>query len=170
MMKLSLYLATVLLNTNFSATPMAVAPGTVSPQAVAVMAEQQSVDLANAERRAAGVGELTVNPLLVQVARQHSREMYEMGYFDHTSPVPENKTPMKRYLNALGYVPRWACVGENLFYCSEVDPVRGHHSLMHSPRHRDNMLDSRFVEVGVGVHISPEGRFWITQVFLVQQD
>jgi uncharacterized protein YkwD len=170
MIKLSFYLATVLLNTNFSATSAPVVPSSVAFSPAVVMAEQQISDLANAERRGKGLGELTTNPLLVRVARQHSREMCERGYFDHASPVAELKTPMKRYLQALGYVPKWACVGENLFYCSIVDPVRGHHCLMDSPAHRDNMLDERFEQIGVGVHISSDGRFWVTQVFLAQKD
>lgn len=135
-----------------------------------VVAEQQFVDLANAERRNQSLAELRTNQLLVQVARQHSREMCEKSYFDHTSPVEELKTPMKRYLKAFGHIPKWACVGENLFYCSIVDPIRGHHALMDSLKHRENLLDKRFDQVGVGVYISADGRFWVTQVFLSQRD
>lgn len=169
MIKLSLYLAAVLVNTNFSATSTP-AVRLSAPSPAMVMAEQQIVDLTNAERRANGLGELRVNSLLVQVARQHSVEMCERNYFDHKSPVAELRTPMTRYLKAIGYVPRWACVGENLLYCSIVDPVRGHRSLMNSPRHRENILDKRFEQIGVGAFISPDGRFWVTQVFLAQRD
>jgi uncharacterized protein YkwD len=170
MIKLSLYLATVLLNTNFSATSTPVVPSDAATPAAVVMAERQIVDLANTERRTQGLGELTVNPLLVRIARQHSREMCDKGYFDHASPIPELRTPMKRYLNTLGYIPKWACVGENLFYCSIADPVRGHHCLMDSPHHRENILDKRFDQIGVGAYIAPDGRFWVTQVFLSQKD
>ncbi len=169
MIKLSLYMATVLLNTNFAATTTPVSPGINAAPAAVVMAEQQIVDLTNTERRRSGLGELTINPMLIQVARQHSREMYERDYFDHASPVAELKTPMKRYLSALGYVPRWACVGENLFYCSIVDPVRGHHCLMESPKHRENIMDRRFDQIGVGAYVAADGRFWLTQVFLAQR-
>jgi uncharacterized protein YkwD len=170
MIKLSLYLATVLLNTNFSATSTPAVPSLAATPPAVVMAEQQILDLTNAERRNKGLGELSANPMLVQVARAHSREMCDKGYFDHLSPVAEHSTPVKRYVNALGYVPKWARVGENLFYCSIVDPVRGHHCLMDSPKHRDNILDEQFDQIGVGVYISSDGRFWVTQVFLSQRD
>lgn len=170
MIKLSLYLGTLLLGTNFSATSVPTSPRISATQATVTAAESQFVALANAERHTRGLNDLTINPLLVQVARQHSKEMCEMGYFDHASPVADLASPMKRYIKALGYVPRWACVGENLFYCSIVDPSRGHKCLINSPKHRENMLDPRFEQIGVGAYISADGRFWVTQLFLAQKD
>lgn len=172
MTKLSLYLATLLLGSNFSAS---VAPKTVQPPAVVALSqvtadEQRFVDLANAERAAHRLGRLAPNPLLVQVAREHSREMWEKGYFDHISPTPDLRTPMSRYLKTLGRTPKWAYLGENLFYCSIVDPDRGHLCLMGSPRHRQNILDPKFREVGVGAFIAPDGQFYVTQLFLAQVD
>lgn len=170
MTKLSLYLATILLGTNFTAsTP----PSMLSPQVSQIRlsaAEQQFVDLVNAERWDRGLSVLSVNPLLVQAAREHSREMYERGYFDHISATPGLRTPMARYLHALGHTPAWACVGENLFYCSIVDVQRGHACLMKSPGHRQNILTSRFEQIGVGVYIAPDGEFYVTQLFLAQVD
>jgi len=170
MAKLSLYLATLLLGTNFSAS---IGPNTL-PQAIVqtqlTAEEQRFTDLANAERQARSLNVLSVNPLLVQVAREHSREMWEKNYFDHISPTPGLKTPMNRYLKALGRTPRWAYLGENLFYCSVVDPDRGHKCLMASPKHRENMLNAKFREIGVGAFIAPDGQFYVTQLFLAQAD
>lgn len=132
--------------------------------------EQQFVDLVNAERWDRNLRVLSVNPVLVQVAREHSREMYEKNYFDHISPTAELRTPSDRYIKAIGHVPTWACIAENLFYCSVVDVNKGHKCLMASPRHRDNILDSRFEQIGVGVYQSPDGRFWVTELFLTQID
>lgn len=173
MTKLSLYLATLLLGSNFSAssTPPQAPPAIVAhAQAQADAAEQQLVDSLNAERWDHNLGVLSVNPMLVQVAREHSQEMYEKHYFDHMSPTAELATPMKRYLHDLGYTPAWACLGENLFYCSIVDPMRGHNCLMKSVKHRENILNPRFEQIGVGVFISPDGQFWVTQLFLAQID
>ncbi|MCX6344297.1 MAG: CAP domain-containing protein [Armatimonadetes bacterium] len=170
MTKLSLYLASMLLGSNFSATtPMIQPPAHVSQIQVAA-AETQLLDSLNAERWDRGLSILSENPLLVEVARAHSREMYEKSYFDHVSPTPGLKTPMARYLKALGSTPAWACVGENLFYCSIVDVERGHLAFMKSPRHRENILNPRFEQVGIGVYISPDGQFFVTQVFLAQVD
>ncbi len=169
MIKLSLYLASVLVQSNFSATTTPALPQMSYVRAPQLAAEQQFVDLVNSERRYLGIGELRTNSLLTEVAREHSREMYELGYFDHISPTDDLRTPMKRYLKALGYVPSWARLGENLCYCSVVDVNRGHQSLMASAPHRANMLDERYEQVGVGVYISPDGRLYVTELFLAQR-
>ena len=172
MTKLSLYLATLLLGTNFSAstTPPPPAPVAIVAPVRMSAVEQRFVDLANMERRQRGLGTLSSNPLLVQVAREHSREMWVKNYFDHYSPTQELRTPMKRYLKSLGFTPTWAYLGENLFYCSIVDPDRGHQCFMQSPRHRDNIINEKFEQAGVGVFTSPDGQFWVTELFLAQID
>ncbi|MGC8861174.1 MAG: CAP domain-containing protein [Armatimonadota bacterium] len=194
MAKLSVYLATLLLGSNFSASTLPASGGFASgktavaarstmpestPRAVTSLSargrlctdqEQRSIDLVNRERRARGLCVLSVNPLLVQVAREHSREMWEKGYFDHFSPTPGLRTPMERYLARLGHTPSWAFLGENLFYCSIVDPDRGHRCLMASPKHRENILNERFREIGVGCFTAPDGQFYLTQLFLAQTD
>lgn len=128
--------------------------------------EQSFLDLINRERAERGLCRLKLDLLLVDVAREHSREMCEKGYFDHLSPTPGRRTPMERYLRALGRRPPYACVGENLFYCSVVDVERGHRALMASPGHRANILYPRFRSCGVGIYKSPSGQFWVTQMFL----
>ncbi len=175
MTKLSLYLATLLLGSRF---PGPAIPPVAPPTAVIVPApiapitedEQKLVDLANAERRSRGMAGLRSNWMLVQIAREHSREMCERDYFDHISPTPGLRTPKDRYLKALGRTPSWAIISENIFYASIVSPELGHRCLMRSEPHRENILNSRFEEVGVGVYESPDGRFWVTQVFLTQID
>src|SRR5262245_46351397 len=74
--------------------------------------EQRFLELTNRERVSRGLRPLTVDPLLIAVARQHSQEMMEKGYFDRISPTPGYKTPMDRYLKALGSRPKYATVGE----------------------------------------------------------
>jgi len=171
MAKLSLYLATLLLGSNFSASTLPPSGAIVSEPAERVTCsgnELRSIELVNRERKARGLPVLSVNSLLVEVAREHSREMWEKNYFDHFSPTPGLRTPMERYLARLGRTPEWACLGENLFYCSIVDTDRGHRCLMSSPKHRENILDPRFREIGVGCFIAPDGRFYLTQLFLAQ--
>lgn len=128
--------------------------------------EQAFLDRINEERVERGLNELRLDPVLVGVAREHSREMCEKDYFDHISPTPGQRTPMQRYLRALTKRPPYACVGENLFYCSVVDVARGHRALMESPGHRANILFDRFRQCGVGIYKSPSGQFWVTQMFL----
>ncbi|MGQ9454842.1 MAG: CAP domain-containing protein [Armatimonadota bacterium] len=132
--------------------------------------EQRFVALTNADRIRHGLNKLIVNSLLVEVARQHSHEMWEKNYFDHISPTPGFRTPMDRYLKRLGYKPKWALLGENLFYCSIVDVDRGHGCLMQSPEHRRNILNPDYQEIGVGCFVAPDGKFYVTQLFLAQVD
>ncbi len=171
MAKLSLYLATLLLGTNFSATTVPSDPIVAVVAPITVTAdEQRLIDLTNAERWDRNLGALSVNPLLVQVARQHSKEMYDKSYFDHKSPTPGLNSPMQRYLKALGRTPTWAYLGENLFYCSVVNVELGHKCLMESTKHRENILNPRFEQIGVGVYEAPDGQFFVTQMFLAQTD
>jgi uncharacterized protein YkwD len=131
---------------------------------VATQDEQRFLDLVNRERLSRNLCELKLDPLLVAVAREHSREMCEKNYFDHQSPTPGQHTPMDRYLGAMTKRPVFACVGENLFYCSVVDVERGHQELMASPSHRANILFPRFRQCGVGIYTSKRGEFWVTEI------
>jgi uncharacterized protein YkwD len=172
MTKLSLYLVTLLLGSHIPGPAVSpiVQPLPIVAQAQLSFEEQRLVDLANAERVNAGLPPLKINHMLVGIAREHSKEMFDKNYFDHYSPTSGLRTPKDRYLNGLGRVPAWACIGENLFYSSIVDPDLGHKCLMRSPAHAHNILDTRFAEIGVGVYETPDGRFWVTQMFLSQMD
>lgn len=162
------------------ATPAPAAPAQPAPAAtktapslseyVETDEERRFVELVNLERRKRGLNELTIEPLLIKVAREHSREMQEKAYFNHNSPTAELKTPMDRYLKAAYTRPEYACVGENLFYCSIVDVQRGHNAFMNSPTHRDNVLFPRYEKIGVGIVKNERGEFWVTQMFLTNTD
>jgi len=128
--------------------------------------ELQFVQLINLERAKAGLTTLDVDESLVQAARKHSRDMYDKYYFSHESADRNLRTPMKRYLNVLKHRPRYALVGENIAYCSEVNVSRSHKALMDSEGHRDNILDSRYDAVGIGVYKGSDGTFYATQMFL----
>jgi len=136
--------------------------------------EQEFVTRVNAERTARGLNALTVDPLLVQTARAHSREMCDLNYFNHHSPTPELTSPMDRYRKGLkesgGSDPDYLLVGENIFYCSIFNNIYnadyGHRALMESPGHRANILDARFTKIGLGVYHNAKGEFWVTQMFI----
>jgi uncharacterized protein YkwD len=132
--------------------------------------EAKFVDLANKERVSRGLSKLTVDPLLIKVARAHSQEMADKNYFSHDSPTPGMKTALDRYLAAIKTKPTWALVGENLYYCSKVDCEGGHCALMNSPHHRENILEPKYQRIGLGAVITPKGEFYVTQMFLAQTD
>jgi uncharacterized protein YkwD len=131
--------------------------------------EGRFLELINRERAARRMTALKPDPVLVEVAREHSREMCEKSYFDHVSPTPGRRTPMDRYLKAMRRRPPHACVGENLFYCSVVDVERGHRAFMNSPGHRANILYAPFRRGGVGIYKNDAGEFWVTEMFLTTE-
>jgi uncharacterized protein YkwD len=132
--------------------------------------EYEMMEWANHERELRGLKPLEVDFLLVEIGREHSEEMARLGYFDHFSPTPGMKTPLDRYLAHISDRPQWVYVGENLYYCSVVDPARGHRKLMESPTHKENILDPKFQRIGVGIFIDDSGRFWVTQMFCAESE
>lgn len=120
--------------------------------------EQKMLELVNQSRRQHGLAPLTFDPELGSVARAHSREMFELGYFAHQSPV--TGAPGDR-LHAAGIA--FGVAGENLAYAPTVEIA--HRGLMQSPGHRANILSPDFQRVGIGVVAAPNGGKMFTQEF-----
>ncbi|MFH8387076.1 CAP domain-containing protein [Kitasatospora sp. NPDC018058] len=136
------------------------APATSTPPATGTGAQfaQQVADLTNIERAKAGCGPLTVNAQAQSAAQVHSDDMVARHYFEH--PDPEGHHADYR-LEAAGY--RWSLWGENIAY-GQPDPAAVVDEWMHSPPHRENILNCHFTAIGVGVNFGPNGPWW-TQVF-----
>lgn len=136
-----------------------VLPFTVtSGLAVDESAEQRMFELVNQERVVAGLPPLQWDPELVPVARAHSQEMFQEGYFAHESPI--TGSPFDR-LTAAGVT--YSAAGENLALAPTVDIA--HQGLMDSPGHRANILESSFGRIGIGAISSPGRGTMYTQVF-----
>lgn len=131
--------------------------------------EQKFVELTNASRRDKKLPELTVAPLLVKIAREKSKEMHDLNYWGHTSPITEKRTAMTRVLYYLPEKPLTMTVGENLYFCNQVLVDEGHQALMASPTHRKNILKPEYKYIGIGTYISDDKRFWTTEIFLTIQ-
>lgn len=128
--------------------------------------EVELVRLANAARQERGVKPVTIDPLLVLMARRHGTEMRDRGYFSHISPVPENRTPRERFLKLLLKPPDYYCLGENLYQSGVLEVAKTHQGWMESPGHRENLLSPRFDRVGIGVVLDKNGASWVTQVLV----
>lgn len=129
------------------------------------------LNLVNQDRASQGLAPLTLAPDLAVVARMHSRDMYVRRYFDHYAPSPGPTTPMDRYIAYLGHRPKYAMVGENIYYRSMTDVPTGaadqaETAFMNSPAHRANILQAQFTKLGVGVFRSSDGQYWVTEMFL----
>lgn len=144
-----------------SASPSAAPSPAASSAAIAEMETlvQQRI---NEIRQEQGLRPLQNNDRLAQVARDYSRLMAEKNFFSHTGPDGRN---VGQRVQAAGIV--YWIVGENLFKSVNIpDPgpiaVKG---WMESPGHRENILNARYSETGVGVWRQGNS-YYFTQLFL----
>ncbi len=117
--------------------------------------EDQVVDLANVERAEAGCDPLRVDAHLATAAQDHSSDMAERDYFDHTTP--EGLTFAERIVNA-GYPTPGA---ENIAR-GQQNAEQVMKSWMDSDGHRANILNCDLTAIGVG--LDENGMYW-TQDF-----
>lgn len=106
---------------------------------------EELIVLTNKQRMDNGLSELTINPKLNQAATLKAADMVQKNYWAHTSP--EGKTPWSFFKN-VDY--QYLYAGENLardFLNSEAVV----NAWMDSPTHRDNILSSRYQEIGLVV-------------------
>lgn len=106
--------------------------------------ENQMFGLVNKERTGRGIGSLTWDTKLVNVARNYGKLMWQDHYFGHYDPEGHD---VGDRLTAAG-IP-YTLAGENLALAPTVEIA--HTGLMNSPGHRANILDSEFHKVGIGV-------------------
>jgi uncharacterized protein YkwD len=142
--------------------------------------EEEIHSLIDSERLANNVNTLVLDQGLSKVARAHSQDMVNRGYFNHLDP--DGKAPRDRLLLAGYKCPKIS--GENIFQNNLYSRVmiRGNqksyewNSLneiaessvrgwMASPGHRQNILQKNYSRTGVGAAIAPNGQVLITQVF-----
>lgn len=121
-------------------------------------AELKLVGLVNEERAKFGVKPLVVDLLIRNVARAHSMDMIQKGYFAHDDP--SGLTPYDRLMNA--HVT-FRMVGENLALAPTIELA--HIGLMNSPSHRENILDPDYGRIGIGVMDAGIYGLMITQDF-----
>lgn len=120
--------------------------------------EAKMLQMLNQARAQHGLAPLTLDPRLQAVARAHSNEMFQQGYFAHDSPTAGS--PVDR-LNA-AHIP-YQTMGENIAYAPNVDVAE--RALMQSPGHRANILSPEFSRVGIGVVVAPGRGEMFTQDF-----
>jgi uncharacterized protein YkwD len=125
----------------------------------------------NAERTQKGLRPLTWDNDAAEVARAHSAEMRDKGYFAHESPTKSLELPVDRYKAAMGKTPR--LIAENVYrawgdgdFLTESAVKKGHTALMKSPGHRSNILEPNVTQIGIGIVSNAQGHLWLTQVFV----
>ena len=126
--------------------------------------EKELFTAMNRQRRLHGAKDLRWNDALAREARLQSFSMWEHGFFSHEDPVRGNPTTR---LRRAGIV--WRGCAENLFREQGYrDPVKAAmEGWMASPGHRQNLLDAKFTQSGMGVMIGPFDEFFMTQIFVL---
>jgi len=103
------------------------------------------IELTNVERQKLGLSPLTENKLLSEAARQKAADMFAFNYWAHVSP--SGRTPWV-FFTDVGYKYQFA--GENLARDFRDSPSVIQ-AWMNSPAHRDNVLNSKYKEIGIAV-------------------
>lgn len=142
------------------------------------LAEKKIHEYVNDQRQANGLDPLAFDDELAAIARYHSKDMAERGYFAHTSP--DGMDFGDRY-SKFGYdcrvsisSQRYATGGENIaktyaftrvqrddgpvvVYENEDELARGVvNQWMQSPGHRENLLGEYWENEGIGVYVAEE--------------
>ncbi|MCY1139725.1 CAP domain-containing protein [Actinoplanes sp. Pm04-4] len=118
--------------------------------------QQRVLRLINQNRRHGGCRPFTLDRRLIEAANEHAADMARRDYFAHKSPNGEGAGDR---VEEAGY--RWKRYGENIARGADsaYEVVNG---WMNSPSHRENILDCRLHEMGVGLAISRDRTpYWV---------
>jgi uncharacterized protein YkwD len=107
--------------------------------------QSEIIRLSNDERDKAGAGLLHESAVLDQAAAKKAADMFAHDYWAHTSPT--GTTPWY-FFDLVGY--KYSYAGENLArdFDTSAGVVAG---WMASPSHRENLLSTNYIEIGVAV-------------------
>jgi hypothetical protein len=118
---------------------------------VAVVAEA-TLCLLNGERADQGLAPLAPNDKLATAAAAHAQDLVAGSYFSHTG---RDGSDVLDRIKRTGYIrdDRAWRVGENLAWGTGAlaTPAAIVRAWMNSPGHRENLLNARYREIGVGV-------------------
>lgn len=118
------------------------------------------VEMVNEERVSQGLPAVSVNAVLTDMAANYACELIEGDFFDHTSPIT-GSTVGSRALQAGYYFKK---VGENLAG-GQTTPEQVMNEWMASTGHRENILDSSFIEMGTAVRTGGTYKWYWVQEF-----
>lgn len=106
---------------------------------------QKVFDQTNNERIKLGLKPLVYNSVLSDSAKEKAEDMFKNDYWAHNSP--QGKTPWT-FFDAVGY--KYSVAGENLakdFY--DTDSLVK--AWMNSPTHKENIVHTKYQEIGIAV-------------------
>lgn len=128
--------------------------------------EKEIHRLTNDARKEQGVGTVEWSDDLAYVARDHSRDMAQRGYFSHENPEGEHV-----WHRVEKYGLDFSSVGENIAGFGGIDTMTTQEMAeqtitmwMNSESHQEILLDPQWSYEGVGIYLTETG-LTATQVF-----
>lgn len=128
--------------------------------------ELKVLEIINKRRGESGLSALKWSDDAAKIARYHSKNMAEFKFFSH---LGRDGLSVDERADSLG-VSKWRAIGENIaFNRGYENPVEfACERWMKSTAHRENLLNPRWKESGIGVSIADDGAYYFTQIFLVR--
>ena len=121
--------------------------------------EQAILDATNKEREKEKLPPLKPNKTLCDVARAHSANMAQQGKMEHEL---DGKNPADR-VKAAGYV--YIHMAENIAVSDGEKPEGIVKAWMDSKEHKENILNEKYTEIGIGIGRNDKGETYYTQEF-----
>ena len=140
---LGIFIAIYLLNQSIISSLTVLKPGVLGYSSEITI--QKVLSQTNSERQKLNLPLLQYNDVLSQSAAAKAADMFANNYWSHNSP--EGKTPWE-FFKSVGY--KYSIAGENLakdFY--DTDGLLK--AWMNSPTHRDNIVNTKYQEIGIAV-------------------
>ena len=144
-----------------SAGVSSIAPSLADANAI----ERRAFEQTNAARAQHGLQPFVWDPALCLLARSHSADMAQLGYFSHATPDGQR---LKERARAAGI--RYQVIAENIAYNMGYDDPGAFavERWMTSPGHRANILYAGFTSMAVGTFVAPDGSVFLTQTFITR--
>lgn len=126
--------------------------------------EKTAFQLINQKRVEFGLKPVQWSDNIANIARQHSLSMANYKFFSHQDL---NGHLIDERADA-GGINKWKAISENIaFNKGFSNPVEfAIERWMLSPSHRQNILNPRWLQTGLGVAITQDGAYYFTQIFL----
>ena len=151
-------------NTLQAVPARALQPLAVTPEMARL--EQRAFALINEARTQAGLSPLVWDEAAAKVARAHSGNMANAGFFSHIDPAGRDTAARARELGLVG----WRALGENIAYNKGYDQPADFAAerWLQSAKHYANITQPLFTHSAVGACVGPDGRAYFTQIFLAR--
>jgi len=140
---LGIFIAIYLLNQSIISSLTALKPGILGYSSEITV--NKVFNQTNSERQKLNLPPLRYNAVLSESAAKKAEDMFSSNYWAHNSPT--GKTPWD-FFKSVNY--QYSIAGENLakdFY--DTDSLTK--AWMNSPTHRDNIINSKYQEIGIAV-------------------